>query len=476
MLTDLQIKQIPAPESRVEYPDQGGTRGLVLIVQPSGLKSWALRYRVHGVQRKYTIGGYPEIGIKDARRKAEKARGEIADGKDPAADKTAARATAKAKREAESDLVAAVVRSYVERYVKRNVGDGWGREIERLLKVEILPEIGNKHIADVGKRHILDLLDGIVDRGSPITANRTLAALRRMFNWTVERGIIGVSPCAGIKAPSAEHSRDRVLSDDEIRLAWNAFNSVGRPFGPIAKLLLLTGARRDEIASARWSEIDLEAKTWTIAKERSKNGVAHEIPLSRQAVEIIESLPRIGGKKDGFVFTTTGETAVSGFSKARAALDAAILSALRAEAKARCENSEEVTAPAHWTLHDLRRSAASGMAGLGIPPHVVEAVLNHKSGSIKGVAAVYNRYTYSAEKRTALDVWALVLYEIVAGASGDRLKTLRERALPFVSTLKGSDDEKRAVVKVWLQNLDAVVTGAEASNVIAPDFAKARAS
>ena len=140
-------------------------------------------------------------------------------------------------------------------------------------------------------------------------------------------------------------------------------------------------------------------KTWTIAKERSKNGVAHEIPLSDKAVEILRGLPRIGDKKDGFIFTTNGRTPVSGFSRAKESIDKAMLAAMR-------EADEGAEAPAGWVFHDLRRTAASGMAGLGIAPHVVEAVLGHRSGTIRGVAAVYNRYTYAAEKRQALDAWA----------------------------------------------------------------------
>ena len=247
----------------------------------------------------------------------------------------------------------------------------------------------------------------MVDRGSPINANRLLAVLRRMFNWSVERGLVERSPCDKIRAPAAEQARDRILGDDEIRAAWQAFEGVGWPFGSIAQLLILTGARRDEIAEAGWSEIDLQAKSWTVAKERSKNGVAHEIPLSDAAIQIIKSLPRIGGKDDGFVFTTTTRAPVSGWSRAKAQVDKAMLAVMQAD-------SESLNPPAHWTLHDLRRTAASGMAGIGIPPHVVEAVLNHKSGTIKGVAAVYNRYTYAAEKRAALDAWSRRLGAIVS--------------------------------------------------------------
>ena len=294
MLTDLSIKKQPLPEKRRELAD-GKITGLYLVLQPSGAKSWALRYRAAGKPAKLTLGPYPTLDLATARRRAREALGEIASGKNPAADKKVAR---EAQRAANStaDRVEAVANSFIERYVKRNVGASWARETERLLRVEVIPEIGGKRIGEVSRADIHKLLDEMVDRGSPINANRLLAVLRRMFNWCIERGLVERSPCDKLKAPSPEQARDRVLSDSELRVAWQAFERIGWPFGRIAQLLLLTGARRDEIAGARWSEIDLEAKTWTIAKERSKNGVAHEIPLSDAAIQIIKSLPRIGGR------------------------------------------------------------------------------------------------------------------------------------------------------------------------------------
>ena len=410
--------------------------GLDLLLQPSGAKSWAVRYRVDGAPKKLTIGSYPAVDLATARRRAQEAVGELAGGIDPAARKKAAREARRAEQSVK-DRVEDVARVFVERYVRPNVGDAWARETERLLKMEIVPKLGAKRLGDVKRSDVHDLLDGIVDRGAPIIANRTLAVFRRLCNWAIERGTIGASPCDKIKAPAAEESRDRVLSDDEIRLAWGAFERVGWPFGQIGKLLLLTGARRDEIASGRWSEIDLELRiervvdeegvqrdlqtglVWTIAKERSKNGIAHEIPLSDAAMRIIQSLPRIADKKDGFIFTTTGATAVSGFSRAKDGIDAAIVEALRADT-----NEEGAEPLPHWTLHDLRRTAATRMARLGIAPHVVEAVLNHKSGTIKGVAAVYNRYSYAAEKRAALDAWARRLDAIVTGRAVENVVEL----------------------------------------------------
>jgi integrase len=422
MLTDVQIRKLPTPETRREVPD-GKIAGLYLVVQPSGAKSWALRYRVAGAPKKFTIGPYPQISLGEARRRAQEAIGEIAGGKNPAADKRAVREAQKAASST-ADRIEAVASAFIDKYVKRNVGQSWAREAERLLAKEIIPALGTKRLGEVRKSDVHDLLDEIVDRGAPIVANRTLAVFRRLCNWAVERGIVDASPCDKIKAPATEESRDRVLSDDEIRLAWVAFDAQGWPFGPIAKLLLLTGARRGEIASARCSEVDLEAKTLTIAKERSKNGVAHEIPLSESAVAILAALSRIGDKKDGFLFSTTGKTAVSGFSKAKNDIDAAILDALRSAAAASGQKPDDVASPERWTFHDLRRTSASGMAGLGIPPHVVEAVLNHKSGTIKGVAAVYNRYSYATEKRAALDAWARRLEAIVTGAAASNVVQL----------------------------------------------------
>jgi integrase len=405
MLTDVQIKKLTTPTARREVPD-GKITGLYLVLQPSGAKSWALRYRAAGKPTKLTLGPYPTLDLANARRRAQEALGDVASGKNPAAEKKAAREAQKAASST-ADRVETVAASFIDKYVKRNVGESWAREAERLLTKEINPKFGCKRLGEVKKSDIHDLLDEIVDRGAPIVANRTLAVFRRLCNWAVERGVVDASPCDKIKVPAAEESRDRVLSDDEVRLAWTAFERLGWPFGQIAQLLLLTGARRDEIASGRWSEIDLEAKTWTIAKERSKNGVAHEIPLSDAAIAILKQLPRIGDRKDALIFSTTGLTAVSGFSRAKDAIDNVILAARGAE----------VGAPDRWTFHDLRRTAASGMAGLGIAPHVVEAVLNHRSGTIKGVAAVYNRYSYATEKRQALDAWARRLEAIVTGAA-----------------------------------------------------------
>ncbi len=425
MLTQLAIGKLLVPSKRQEIPD-GKIAGLYLVIQPSGARSWALRYRIEGKPKKLTIGPYPAVDLAAARRRAQEAHVAIANGADPAAQKKASRETRKSEQNA-NDRVAQVAAAFVERYAKHKVGASWAAETERLLKVEIIPKIGSKRLGDVKRSDVNDILDGMVDRGVPINANRALSVFRRMCNWAIERGIISTSPCERIKAPSAENSRDRILNENELRFAWRAFDRVGWPFGPMAKLLSLTAARRDEIASGSWREIDPAAKTWMIEKERSKNGVAHEIPLSDSAISILKGLPRIGDKSDGLIFTTTGHTPISGFSRAKASIDAAILEEMRTDAKAVGEDSDGVLPPVPWVFHDLRRTAASGMAGLGIAPHVVEAVLNHKSGTIRGVAAVYNRYNYAAEKRAALDAWSQRLDAIVNGADLSNIVAMKAR-------------------------------------------------
>jgi integrase len=403
MLTDLSIKKLALPDKRKEVPD-GRVQGLYFVLQSSGAKSWAVRYRVAGVPKKLTIGPYPAINLATARKRAQEALGEVAGGKDPAAVKQASRATARAEREADDKRVARVAEAFIKRHVKTKVGANWGAEVERLFKVEILPRIGAKRIGDVTKNDILAILDAIVDRGSPITANRTLAVLKKFFNWAADaRGLIVVSPCKGIEAPAAETSRDRVLEEDEIRAAWHAFDAVGWPFGPIAKLLLLTGARRSEIAGATWREIDIAAKTLTLPRSRTKNGEPHVIPLVDAAVEIIKALPRIEGKA-GLVFSTTGATPVSGFARFRGGIERAMA-------------AEKVETPKPWVLHDLRRTVATNLQKLGVRLEVTEAILNHVSGSRAGIVGVYQRHEYAEEKRAALDAWARRLEAIVTGAA-----------------------------------------------------------
>jgi integrase len=419
MLTELRIKNLPRPEKRKEIPD-GKIPGLYLIHQPSDAKSWGMRYRLNG-STKLTLGPYPAIGLATARKLAQEARGKVAGGKDPAAAKRAARAAATAERKTEVDLVQRVVEQFIERYAKPNTRD-W-RETRRLLVNEVVSRFGAQRLSQITRAHVHEMLDEIVDRGAPVGANRVYAQFRKMCRWALSRGIIDHDPCAGVAAPTAETPRDRVLSDDEIRLASNAFEAIGWPFGQIGKLLLLTGARRDEVAGMRWDELDLADRMWTMPKERTKNRREHAIPLTDVAVRLIAGLPRIEGK-EGFVFTTRGRSSVSGFSNAKDAIDRAILKALKDEAAARGGDPAAVTGPPPWVVHDIRRTVATNLQKLGVRLEVTEAVLNHVSGSRAGIVGVYQRFEYADEKRQALEAWARRLETIVSGGEASNVVEL----------------------------------------------------
>jgi len=380
----------PAPKKRQEIPD-GLVTGLYLVVTERGAKSWALRYRHAGKPRKLTLGQYPALPLADVRELARQALIRVAKGEDPAADKAVAAAAAKAEKEAEAiaikDKFINVADLFRHRYMEPK--NRSASESSRILAKVVVPVWGERSIHEISRRDVIELLDSIVDRGSPIMANRVLALVRKLFNWAIERGIIEASPVAGIKAPGKEESRDRVLTDGELAEVLAAADKMGWPFGAVVKLLVLTGQRRDEVSTMKWSDVDFGRSLWTIPAAIAKNNRIHEVPLTPAAVTVLSAAPR----GSDLVFSTTGRTPVSGFSRAKEKIDALVT-----------ENRGEPLPD--WRLHDLRRTAASGMARLGVPPHVVEKLLNHSSGTIKGVAAVYNRHQYQDECRQAAELWA----------------------------------------------------------------------
>jgi integrase len=395
MAKPLTIKALEnlKPAGRRREVSDGGMPGLYFVIQPSGKQSWAYRYRFNGRPRKWTIGPCPAIDLKTARELAREALRKVASGADPCTEKKAAKAAARIP--VGLDLIETVTSRFVAQYAKRKLKPATAAEIERLLEREVVAPWRGRRLSQIGRADIHDLLDGIVARGSPVTANRTLAWLRRMCSWAIERGLIEISPCAGIRAPAAETSRDRVLSDDEIEAVWLAADGLGTPYNAFVKLLILTGARRSEVAGMTWSEIDTASRVWTLPAARAKNATEYQIPLSDLAVQILQALPRIADSD--LVFTLSGRVPIRGFHNVKTRID------------------DLMPACPPWTLHDLRRTFASGCAKLGIAVHVVEAALNHKSGSIRGIAAVYNRYSYDTEKRAAMAAWARQVEQLVTG-------------------------------------------------------------
>jgi integrase len=396
-LTDLFVERVKPPARGRDAHFDASFPGLALRVTANGHKSWVLFYRLRGVQRGLTLGTYPAIPPAQARREAQVALNCVHQGIDPADEKRARRDL----RAPQLDTFGAVAADYLERHLRANRRPSTYAEAKRDLEHDALPKWRNRPIGSITRGAVIDLVDKIVERGAGVMANRTLARLRALFNWAVEKERLTASPIGRMTLPTQERARDRVLSDDELRWFWQACDEIGPPFGPLCRLLLLTAQRRDEVGGMTWAEIDLGKRTWVIPRRRSKNDREHEVQLSAAAMGVLQSIVRTTG--DGLVFTTTGVTPVSGFSKAKARLDAAML-------------AQKGDAIPEWTLHDLRRTATSGMACLNFPPHVVDKVLNHTGGTISGVAAVYNRHAYLDERRAALEAWGRYVERLIAPA------------------------------------------------------------
>jgi integrase len=389
----------PDPSHRLELPD-GALPGFYLVVQPSGAKSWAVRYRVGGKPKKFTLGPYPRLSLGDAREQARSALRLASEGRDPSALRLAAEQEAEASTRLRFGFVAT---EFIERYAKpRN--RTWP-ETERLLTKADLAPWQTRDIRTISRQEILAVLDRMVERGAPIQANRLVATLRRFFGWAVERGILDASPAASLKPPSAEEARDRVLSDEELRAIWLAAEEIGYPFGPAVQLMILTGQRRSEVLEAEWREFDLVRGLWSIPRERVKNDTGHVVPIAPAVVELIESLPKVGNNPR-LLFTTNGTAPFSGVSKAIERLVSLMQKHIGSE--------DGAIAP--WRLHDLRRTFATGCARLGVSLHVVEKCLNHTSGTFSGVVGVYQRHEFLDERGRAMGVWDRHVIGLIAQA------------------------------------------------------------
>ncbi|MBF0562534.1 MAG: integrase arm-type DNA-binding domain-containing protein [Alphaproteobacteria bacterium] len=426
-LTAAAIKRFPPapPGKRVEHFD-AAFPGFALRVTDKGEKSFVLLTRLQGKLLRLTIGraqveeNGAGFSLADARQRARALLIKCQKGEDP-------RAEAKAAAEALKVPPPSVftVQKAVEAYEKGHISRLKPRsqlEARRPLEKILLARWPDRALAEVTKRDIREALADVVDAGHPVAANRSLANLRAFFGWAMSEDRLETNPCVGIRPPGGdETSRDRVLSDDEIALLWPLMDEADYPFGYLARLLLVTAQRRDEVANMRWSETtDLNGPNpvWTIPASKNKGGRMHEVPLSPLAVRILSGIPRIAVRADAdspllptdLVFTTNGTRPISGFSGGKERLDE-----LTAARLAITGQAPGVSPPAlaRWTLHDLRRTAASGMARAGIPPHIVSRVLNHSPGKTEGITAVYNRHGYLVEKRAALGCWANRLESIV---------------------------------------------------------------
>ncbi|SFR35096.1 Site-specific recombinase XerD [Yoonia tamlensis] len=368
----------PNPAKREDFRDTV-VPGLVLRVNKSGTKTFSFHKRINGKMTRLTIGHFGPFSLVQARERARQILYEIETGNFE--DRTGIEAENK-------PTLGDVIPDYIEKYAKIHNKD-CTRKNALLAKFTTLH---GKPIHEIKRADVVKACDTI-HKSAPVSANRALAYLKHLMGWCVERGMIEANPISGMKPLSKEKPRERVLSDDELGALWAACDDQGYPFGDCIKLLMLSGQRRAEVAEMRWSELDLEKRLWTLPSSRAKNGKQHTVPITDAMLEVLRKPPRFFNSD--YVFTTTGKSPVSGFGRVKNRLDTALT-----------EGTES------WIIHDLRRTMSTNMAQLGIPQPVTEALLNHKTGVVSGVAAIYNVYSYADEKREALETWNARIEEI----------------------------------------------------------------
>ena len=395
-LTKRVIDELRPGDSDQFYWDTDIT-GLALKVTPKGKRTFMVQYRPGGrgtPTRKLFLGPFGQVTLHKAKSEAKRILGLRAEGRDPALERQ------QAKQHATSDKFAAIAADFMDKHASQN---RTANETARILDRDVLPKWGKRSIHDIGKRDVNALLDAITARGSHFMANRLLAVLRKLFNWCISRGVVTVSPCDGVPAPHREKARDRVLSDDELIAIFNTAGQMGGAFGAIIQMLILTAQRRNEVSEMTWSELDLDNRVWAIPAARTKNEKPHFVHLSTQAATVIATVTNVGD----FVFTSNGTTPFSGFSKSKKRLD-------------------ELSSVSDWRLHDIRRTVTSSIAQLGIAPHVADKILNHQSGTISGVAAVYQRHEFLDERKTALDAWGSYVQALLDDTDRDNVVNIHE--------------------------------------------------
>jgi integrase len=372
------LKLEPGQTDRIEFDD--AIPGFGIRLREGGSRTWIFQYKLGAKQRRLVLGKTSAVKAGAARDIASKLHAKVKLGGDPAAEKAIGKARA-------ADTFGNLVAQYLD-YQKGNIRDRSLAEVTRHLNIHA-KALHALPVITVDQRTIADRLNAVAKASGAVTANRVRASLSAMFGWAMREGIAGVNPVMNTNKRE-EKTRDRVLSDSELRAIWQSLEE--DHYGTIIKLLMLTGQRANEIAALRWDEIDFAEKLIHLPAERTKNARAHDVPMSDSVSELLKSQTK--GEDRPFVFGY-GDGPFSGWSKSKAALDKKIV-----------EAAADGKGLPHWTPHDLRRTAATGMADLGIAPHFIEAVLNHVSGHKSGVAGIYNRALYTAEKAQALGLWA----------------------------------------------------------------------
>jgi integrase len=378
-LTDIAIRNLKAGTARREIPDDG-QRGLYVVVQPTGAKVFAVRYRFAGKTRKLTLQA--GIGLAAARKEAAGAMYDVERGIDPG---IAKQRTKHEQRASAADTLEAVCGEFFRRDgAKLRTAKGWQRSLNRL----VFPALGRRPIADIRRKDIIRLLDGVEDENGTAQADAVLALIRRVMNWHAARDEDYRSPIVrGMRRRKpSEYTRTRILNDDEIRVVWRAADGMSGPFGHYVQFLLLTAARRNEAAHMRWSEIN--GADWTLPSSRNKVKSELTRPLSAAAQAALAKVPRIAGSD--FVFTGDGRR-LGGMGRRKREID-------------------EASGVRGWVLHDLRRTSRSLMSRAGVPERHAEACLGHTIGGVQGV---YDRHSYRQEMLVAYEKLATLIAQIV---------------------------------------------------------------
>jgi integrase len=404
VLTARFVATVAPKRTRQEIAD-AGCLGLYLIVQPTGAKSWAARYRrPDGRSAKLTIGSVADYSLAAARAAAAAARDRVDQGADPASRRQVSVATA-------GDSVAAHAAQFLVKYVGQHNRKSTARSSEYTFNNIVLPAWRGRSVQDIHRRDVIELVETTAGDRGPFAARKLTRTLSKFFGWLLTRDVVEASPCPGVSAilPRQPKPRERVLTDLELAALLKAADT-DHPSDRAVWVLVLTGARRTEVGGMRWTELDPEMRTWTINAERSKNHRAHVVPLPAQAWEIIDARPRIAGCD--FVFTTSGQRPINGWYKVKR----------RLSAKAGLVEKS-------WRIHDLRRTTASGLQRKQFKTRTeaIERVLNHRSGTFKGVIGIYQTDPLEPEVRTALQKWADFIEELVSGKPARRPKVVALR-------------------------------------------------
>lgn len=401
-LTDRTLQSLkPAPLSKRYEVMDAEAQGLGVRVNDKGRKTFILIARFpggkHPVRR--TLGTYDAMSLAEARDEARRHNTLRRQGVDPREQ----RKQEQADREASS--FAAVAEAYFKDMKRLKLRRA--KEVEADIRREFISRWGTRPIAEITRDDIRSVITHTVDSGAFWKAHHLLSYASRLFNWAIENKskLLKHSPCERMrpaKLIGPKQPRTRILNDGELRTVWKASDRINYPFGPFLRMLILTGQRRTEVAEARWSEIDLTKREWTIPAERMKAGAAHVVPLTDDVLAILKALPRF--KHGEYLFSTTlGARPISGFSKMKARLDKAIGEA------------------PPWVLHDIRRTMRTHLSALPVEDLVRELVIGHTQ---KGLHKVYDQHSYINEKRLALELWEKRLRSVVEPAP-DNVVALR---------------------------------------------------